>query len=245
MSTATHAGRRILVVGGSRGIGLALAVTAATAGAAVATAARTPDADAPGHRFRCDVRDPADVERAAGAAVEALGGLDAVVHLAGTTPLSPVLDTTADTWHDVLATNVVGAALTLAAVAPALQESAGRAVFVTSTMVGRPWPGLAPYSASRAALEEVLRGVRQEHPDLQVSTVVVGPASTGSGQGWDPAATEAAMAQWRAAGFLAPDRPSLTPEAVAAGLLHLLASPVRVDHLDLLPDHRAPGWVDR
>ena len=66
-----------------------------------------------------------------------------------------LVDTDADTWGRVFATNVTGAAVATAAAVPHLTESAGKVVYFSSDAgtYGPPWPGLAAYGVSKAALE--------------------------------------------------------------------------------------------
>lgn len=252
-SCSPLAGRRALVVGASRGIGRAVAEHAWRAGCQVAIAARAGaalDEVAAGLggdvvAIPTDVRDPDDCEAVIDRAVRALGGLDVLVHAAGVSPLAPVADADADTWRAVLETNVMGPALVLRHALGPLTAAGGHALFLSSTMVGRPWPALGPYAASRAALEELLRAVRREHPAVRVTTVVVGPTRTGFEQHWDPALATSMLARWRAEGYLVDGAESLRTDDVAAGVLAIVASPVRTDQVDLLPDVRAPGWVDR
>lgn len=245
------AGCRLLVVGASRGIGRALCRRAADAGARVVGSSRSvPSEPAAGSadtiaHIRCDVRNPDACEELVSRTLDLLGGLDALVYVAGVSPLAPVDSADAAVWREVLDTNVVGAALVLRAALDRLSAAAGHALFISSTMVGRPWPGLTPYAASRAALEELLRGVRREHPALRVTTAVIGPTKTGFESSWDPALASDLRARWHAEGCLSPSVTSLHPDEVAGGLLSVLSSRVRIDHLDLLPDVRAPGWVDR
>lgn len=247
MTGPSLAKRRLLVVGASRGIGRALVDQAVAAGARVAAVARRPITGLPegAVAISADVRDPDDCAALARRAVEAIGGLDSLVYAAGVSPLAEIADADVEVWRAVLETNVVGAALVVRGALPHLLEPGGHAAFLTSTMVGRPWPALAPYAASRAAMVEMVRGLRREHPALRTTTVVVGPTKTGFAEQWDPAVVPEMMQRWRDEGYLVPGGESLRAEEVAGGLVSLFASPVRIDHLDLVPAVRAPGWVDR
>lgn len=93
-------GRRILVVGASAGIGLATSQAAANEGAKVALVARRADvldevvADLEGCvAIPCDISDPVAAMAMVDAAAEALGGLDAVVYVAGIFPIGLIEDT--------------------------------------------------------------------------------------------------------------------------------------------------------
>lgn len=107
----TLAGRRLFITGGSRGIGLAIALRAARDGARVAIAAKTtePHPKLPGTIFTaareieaaggealalvCDIRDDAAVETAVAQAVDAFGGLDMCINNASAISLTGTLET--------------------------------------------------------------------------------------------------------------------------------------------------------
>ena len=165
-------GARALVVGASSGIGREVAVQLGAGGARVVVAARRAErleeivaeigGDAAG--VVCDVRDPAQCDAVVAAAVEHLGGLDAVVYATAVDPLVRLIDTDLERWREVYETNVFGASLvTRAALAP-LVESGGRMVYISATSVGRPLPGMGAYETSKAALDELVRAWRGEHP---------------------------------------------------------------------------------
>ena len=246
MTTSRLAGRRLLVVGASSGIGRTLTERAHALGGRVVAAARSVSpfsAEEIAYR-RCDIRCADECERLIEEAVTELGGLDSIVFAAGASPIAPLVTADAATWRNVLDTNVLGAAMIIRYALAALTESGGQGIFLTSTMVGRPCPGMVPYSASRAALEELLRGVRVEHPELRMSTVTVGPTRSGFERNWDVDA-QATIEAWRAEGYLAASGRSLAPLEVADGLIDVMTSPLRIDHIDLLPPVRARQWTDR
>src|SRR5262245_10653976 len=100
------ANHRLLVLGASSGVGRAVGALASRAGARVAFAARREDrlaeaaAGAPGAvAVACDVRDEAGCARAVVGAIEALGGLDALVYAAGMSPLGLLESATQAEWR--------------------------------------------------------------------------------------------------------------------------------------------------
>jgi NAD(P)-dependent dehydrogenase (short-subunit alcohol dehydrogenase family) len=118
--------------------------------------------------------------------VNALGGLDAVVYATGVDPLVRIADVEADAWANLFATNVIGASLVVRAALPHLRAVNGRAVFISATSVGRPLPGMGAYATSKAALEELARAWRSEHPEVSFSTVAIGMTlGTGVTDTWD------------------------------------------------------------
>jgi NAD(P)-dependent dehydrogenase (short-subunit alcohol dehydrogenase family) len=183
---------KAIVVGASSGLGRCIGVGLAERGAEVALLARREDrlanavAEAGGkaHAVRCDVTDPDSCRSAVATAIEKLGGLDAFVYAAGVGHLARLADTDAETWHDSFATNVVGAALTTAAALPALTETRGNAVYLSSISASHtaPWPGLASYIVSKAALERLVEAFRVEHPAVGFTRLAVGDCAGGDGE---------------------------------------------------------------
>ena len=121
MAEQALARRRVLVVGASSGIGAGLAKAVVAAGGAVTVSARRADALArlvdemgTGHAAVGDASIPADAERVAAEASEAMGGLDLMVYVAGYGPLQRLSECDPDLWADVYRVNVVGAKATQA-----------------------------------------------------------------------------------------------------------------------------------
>ena len=176
-------GRRVLVVGASRGIGRGIAEACAAAGAKMAVAARTietldeyaPDLGAT--TIACDVRDDASARGAVDAAADALGGLDAVVYATGITAFGDVAEFSRVALLDVFSTNLFGAHSVASAAVPHLEASAGHAIFLNSESAltePDPWPGIAAYIASKRALESLIRSFRVEHPRVAFTNYFVG-----------------------------------------------------------------------
>jgi NAD(P)-dependent dehydrogenase (short-subunit alcohol dehydrogenase family) len=224
---------RLLVVGASSGIGRALARLAGREGIDVVAAARRADRldELPVETVVCDVRRADDCATVVAAAASRLGGLDAVVYAAGVSPLVAVADADADVWHDVLHTNVVGAALVVRAALPHLIASSGRAVFLSSDSVPRPYPGLVAYAASKAALNTLVAGWRVECPEVSFTRVAVGPTVTGFADGWSPERAAGYFARWEEEAYLSAGQPIMTPDQVAVELLHIVRSPAQLDEV--------------
>ncbi|MGV0745883.1 SDR family oxidoreductase [Mycolicibacterium sp. XJ870] len=177
---ADAAGLRLLVVGASSGIGHAVAASAAERGAKVAVAARRVDlltalADKiGGSAFELDVEDAAAIQGVVSAATDALGGLDAVVFTSTVVPFAYIEDTDVATWLHAFSVNTVGANNVLRAALSHLDDN-GVVLIASSHDVGRPRAGVAAYSASKAALDEILHSWRSEHPELSILRVGIGP----------------------------------------------------------------------
>ncbi len=176
------AGLRLLVVGASSGIGHAVAEAAAGAGARVAVAARrmepltTLAAAIGGSAFELDVEDTSAINRVVAEAAESLGGLDAVVFTSTVVPFAHIEDTDVTTWLHAFSVNAVGANNVLRAALPHLSQN-GVVLIASSYDVGRPRAGVSAYSASKAALDEILHSWRSEHPELSLVRVGIGPTA--------------------------------------------------------------------
>lgn len=250
MATNALDGFRALVLGGSRGLGRAGAERLVEEGAEVVVAARSfgPSSDAPlGMRtLVCDVRDEAACGRTVDAAAELLGGLDALVYSPGTTVVTELQHATARHWHDVMATNVVGAALVTAAAIPHLEASEGVAVYLSSVSahLTPPWIGMGLYAASKVALEKSVEVWKLEHPRVRFTTIVVG--STAGGTFFTGAETprpEEAVrfqADWHARGYLAKEQ--LQPEDQAHALVAVLTSRAQIDVMWVRPKTQFQRW---
>ena len=231
MRDSTLEGRRLLVVGASSGIGLAIGRAAAARGARVAFAARRRERleqaakASRGVAVEGDVRSEAECERLVSVARSALGGLDVLVYAAGVAPLARLLESDAALWRDTFATNVFGAAAVTRAALPHL--AGGLAAYLSSDVVGRPREGCGTYAATKAALDEMLRIWRLEHPELRFLRIALGATlGTEAGRDYDPQRTRALFEAWRARGaapegFLqAQDLGELIAEVLATCLAH-------------------------
>jgi citronellol/citronellal dehydrogenase len=135
-------GKRIFITGGSRGIGLAIAIRAARDGASVAIAAKTsdPNPKLPGtiHTaaeeiraaggtalpIQCDLRDENQIAAAVAQAAQEFGGIDIVINNASAINLTRTEDTPAKRFDLMFDVNVRGTFLTSQAAIPHLRESA-------------------------------------------------------------------------------------------------------------------------
>lgn len=221
------AGTRMLIIGASSGIGKALAVGAHSRGANVALAARRVDIlselgdQLHGSAHELDVSDPRAIESVIGDVVAQLGKLDAVVFTSAVVPFALVEDTEVETWLHAYAVNAVGASHVLRTALPYLADDAV-VVVASSHDVGRPRAGVAAYHASKAALDEILRSWRAEHPDLALIRVSVGPTcDTEILRGADRELLADLYRAWARGGQI-PDDMS-TVEDVANAMLSLIA----------------------
>jgi 3-oxoacyl-[acyl-carrier protein] reductase len=167
---ADFEGTPVLVTGGSRGIGRAVAEEFAARGATVAVQFRADRRAADdtlaglagdGHRaFQADVTDPEQVRSLVGGVVEELGGVRVLVNNAGVYQSHPVLETSYEDWQriwrETLETNLIGPANLIHAVAPHMVAAGGgRIVNISSRGAFRGEATHAAYGASKAGLNSL------------------------------------------------------------------------------------------
>ena len=168
-------GKTALVTGGNRGIGLGIARALAGAGASVCIWGRDADrnasAEASVRRFvggsfalQCDISDEGQVEAAFAAAIRGLGHVDACFINAGFLPESrKLVDTTAEDWRAVLATNLDGSFYTLRAAARhMIERSSGSICLISSVSAIDGTPRQYAYAASKAALVALAKSAAAE-----------------------------------------------------------------------------------
>jgi NAD(P)-dependent dehydrogenase (short-subunit alcohol dehydrogenase family) len=242
------AGRRVLVVGASSGIGAALARAVVAAGGQVAVSARRVERlkalvaeIGAGTALVGDTTDPASARAVAAGAAEAMGGIDAMVYAAGYGVLQRLADTDPAVWSDVFAVNVLGANHAAAAVLDHLDPD-GVVAFVSSRTVIDANPIFASYSSTKAALDQCIRTWRFEYPDRRFLRIVMGntfPTEFGDHMG--AVLLGEALTAWgeRAipGGFMATDDVGV---ALAEVLATVLAHP-GIDLCDVQFDARRPN----
>jgi len=237
------AGQRMLVVGGSSGVGRAMVRGARQAGAIVGVAARrlelleTLQAECGCLIRQVDIADPE-----CGAAIDdlarRLGGVDQLVITAAVVPMIPLRSMTAADWAQLMAVNCIGPNLVISAAFPHLTPDA-QVLVVSSDSSGAPWHSLAGYAASKSALDDSLRAWRVEHPELRVTRVTLAATSeTDISRGMDPSVAAVAIPQWIVQGRLLANQ--MTTDDVALQLLSILAAGVAapetvIDDLMLRP----------
>ena len=187
-------GKRVVLTGAGRGLGRLLAHAFSQAGASVVLVSRTEAdlkevaAELPGPSLVCpgDVTDEATNDAAAAAAEAEWGGLDVWIGNAGISPVvAGPLETEPAVWRQVLEVNLTAAFFGARAAARVMGDG-GRIVFTGSVLGERPSRGLTAYSASKAGLVGLAKGLALElAPDgITVNVVAPGWFDSPLADGW-------------------------------------------------------------
>jgi len=183
------AGRRVIVTGGTKGIGAGIAQAFLRAGAQVLVCARNepaalPAADGRTAAFtRADVRDPEQVRRLIAAAMDQFGGVDVAVSNAGGAPPVSAAAATPRFHTRVIELNLI-APLHVAQGANEVmqrQPEGGSIIMIGSISGTRPSPGTAAYGAAKAGLHHLVTSLAIEWaPKVRVNTIGPGFVATES-----------------------------------------------------------------
>jgi len=226
------ANQRVLVTGGSSGIGLAVAEALAQEGAEVALLARNEVGLAAAKRKLAEsgaeaITVPADVtdrEALAAAVDEAarqLGGLDVLVTAAAGLSFGRFTETAPDDFDATVETVLIGTVDTIRAALPHLERSRGAVVTVGSIAAHMPLPGMAAYTASKHGIVGFLETVRVELEESGSSVTIslVNPGAVDTPL-WSNLESST--------GLLPPSPPSPTlysPESIAEAVLAVIRRP--------------------
>jgi cis-4-hydroxycyclohexanecarboxylate dehydrogenase len=173
-------GLRVLVTGASGGIGSRVVERLAVEGAFVAAS----DVDAPqlaGASFSAaaDVTDEDSVQRMVAAAAAAMGGVDAMVAVAGIQVSGPTHELSVRDFRRVLEVSAVGTFIVTRAVVPLMLEAgAGRIVTFGSTAAVVAAPELAAYAAAKGAVLQFTRSIAAEYARRGIRANCVCPGGT-------------------------------------------------------------------
>lgn len=211
-------GQRLLVIGGTSGIGRAIADEAQLQGAQV---------EVDGASIGLDVRDAGAVEQRIAAAAERLGGVDHVVCTAGVLRVGPLVETEAATVAEVVDVNLTGTLNVARSAYPHLHATRGSLTVFTSSSFTRGRARYVAYSASKAALVNMAQGLSDEWADDGIRVNAVSPERTDT--------------PMRQRAFPAEDRSGmLDARTVALATLRLISSDLTGQVLDV-KRHDAAG----
>jgi NAD(P)-dependent dehydrogenase (short-subunit alcohol dehydrogenase family) len=228
---------RILVTGGTRGIGFAIVRAFLDAGARVAVNGRTEQSvnssiQKLGSWERL-IRAPGDIGTVAGCeltvrtAVDAFGGLDILVNSAGIAADRSIADSDEAMWDAHVDVNLKGTFFCCRAAIPSLRESKGSIVNIASDAGLMGFSGLAVYCASKGGVVNMTRAMALETaPDVRVNSVCPGYVDTDMVrrnllEQADSTAAEKKMIDY------APLKRMATPTEIASAVLYLASNEAR------------------
>ncbi len=201
-------GKVILITGGSRGLGHAMALGFAEAGADIAIASRNQEScesaahevEALGRKalpYACHVGNWDALEGLVEAVYERFGRIDVLINNAGMSPLAPsLLETSEELFDKVIGVNFKGPFRLAALVGSRMVADGGGSIInVSSTAAINPRPETAPYAGAKAALNAITRAFAFEYgPTVRVNCIMCGPFHTDVSKAWSrtPAFTETA-----------------------------------------------------
>jgi NADP-dependent 3-hydroxy acid dehydrogenase YdfG len=177
-------GRRVLVTGASSGIGADVSRSVVAAGGAVAMLARRKErlaelSDELGERsvgIPCDVTVLEDLDGAVGAAATALGGLDAIVAVAGRGMVGTIASGSPERWRDLMELNLLGPLAAVKATVPHFEAEGRRdVILVGSTGALTPMAGTGIYAATKRGLRAAFDALRLELAPSGVNVSYVMP----------------------------------------------------------------------
>lgn len=186
--------KRVVITGGSRGLGLVIARQLGDQGARLAICARSKgDLETAAGELRargaeviseaCDVRDPSQVASFIERVTNQFDSVDVLINVAGIITVGPVESMTVEDFQDSMQTNCFGALHTTLNVLPFMKSQGwGRIVNVASIGGKRAVPHMLPYAASKFALVGLSNGLRTElkRYNIFVTTACPGLMRTGS-----------------------------------------------------------------
>lgn len=213
-------GARVLVVGGTQGIGRAIAAEAVRAGAV---------AEVLGRSTGIDVRDADAVADRVTAAAGNMGGLDHVIVTAGVLRVGQVVGGTPEELREVIDVNLTGSLNVARASYPHLRSSRGSLTLFTSSSFTRGRRDYVAYSASKAGVANLAQGLAEEWHDDGIRVNAVSPERTDT--------------EMRRRAF--PNEAHdllLTTDEVARATIRLLCSDLTGQVLDVRRHDRATSW---
>jgi 3-oxoacyl-[acyl-carrier protein] reductase/pteridine reductase len=193
-SVAQLEGKTVVITGGAKHLGRAIALAAAQAGARVAftylhsaddaerTLAEVKQSSPESMTLKCDVRDGKSIADAMSAITHKWKQLDVLVNNAGFYEDVLFPDVTEEQWDNMFHTNVRGPFLVSKHAIPALRAAHGRIINIGSLGGEKPWATHAHYCASKAALHMLTRVMAKSlAPEIAVNCVAPGMLYYGEG----------------------------------------------------------------
>lgn len=230
------AGKVAIVTGASRGMGRHFVGSLIEAGMRVACLARqSPELQSLAEQFgdnvlvtACDIADPAAVTAAIERTVARFGRIDVLVNNAAIYHPFAFAEGSDALIRQHVDVNVLGPAWTIRAAIPYLRQTRGQIVSISSESVRMPFPMLALYAATKAAIEALSEGLRDElrSDGIRVSILRSGSVSGGSGSdAWSEETRQKFLQTIVQTGHAAMSGSPATPQSMAEALVAILALP--------------------
>jgi 3-oxoacyl-[acyl-carrier protein] reductase/pteridine reductase len=192
VASPSLAGKIVLVTGGAKRIGRAIALALASSGANVAITYRDSQPEAEGtvrdlsalvadaFAVRTDLTDAESIRQSVASVVDEFGHLDILVNNAGVFEQAALEDITPQQWDRIFATNTRAPFLVGQAAYPHLRASRGRIINIGSLGGMHPWATHAHYCTSKAALHMLSQTMAKAWaPEVSVNCVVPGMIAQG------------------------------------------------------------------
>jgi NADP-dependent 3-hydroxy acid dehydrogenase YdfG len=230
---STIEGKVVAITGASSGIGEAAARLLAERGAKVVVGARRSErleklvaaiqAKNGEARFRTlDVTSREDMKAFMDFGKAGFGRVDVLVNNAGIMPLSPMTALKVDEWDRMIDVNIRGVLNGIAAVLPDMKaRGSGHIVNVASIGAHVVVSTAAVYSATKFAVWAISEGLRQENPDIRVTTISPGVVATELGDDISDQSAKQLLGDLR--------KTALTPDAIARAIAYAVEQPDDVD----------------
>jgi NADP-dependent 3-hydroxy acid dehydrogenase YdfG len=226
-------GKVIVITGASSGIGEAAASLLAERGAKVVVGARRTErleklaagikAKGGEAAFRAvDVAKRADVKAFVEFAKAKFGQVDVLINNAGVMPLSLMSEVKVDEWDRMIDVNIRGVLNGIAAVLPDMKARGnGQIINVASIAAHAVVPTGAVYCATKYAVWAISDGLRQENPDVRVTTISPGVVATELGDDISDQGAKDFLVELR--------KTALKPDAIARAIAYAVEQPDEVD----------------